>query len=62
MPTGGVNPGNAVEYLARPGVFAVGGTWVAPRADIAAGRWDDIAERARATWKLRPVAARTGGR
>jgi 2-dehydro-3-deoxyphosphogluconate aldolase / (4S)-4-hydroxy-2-oxoglutarate aldolase len=62
MPTGGVNPGNAAEYLARPGVFAVGGTWVAPRADIAAGRWDAIAERARATRELRPVAAGNGGR
>jgi 2-dehydro-3-deoxyphosphogluconate aldolase/(4S)-4-hydroxy-2-oxoglutarate aldolase len=55
MPTGGVRPENAAEYLALPNVFAVGGTWIAPRADIAAGRWDAIAERARAAAALRPV-------
>jgi 2-dehydro-3-deoxyphosphogluconate aldolase/(4S)-4-hydroxy-2-oxoglutarate aldolase len=54
MPTGGVRPENAGEYLALPNVFAVGGTWIAPRADIAAGRWDAIAERARAVAGLRP--------
>ena len=53
MPTGGVRPDNAAEYLALPNVFAVGGTWIAPRADIAAGRWDAIAERARAVVALR---------
>jgi 2-dehydro-3-deoxyphosphogluconate aldolase / (4S)-4-hydroxy-2-oxoglutarate aldolase len=54
MPTGGVRPDNAAEYLALPNVFAVGGTWVAPRADIVAGRWDEIGERARAAAALRP--------
>jgi 2-dehydro-3-deoxyphosphogluconate aldolase/(4S)-4-hydroxy-2-oxoglutarate aldolase len=54
MPTGGVRPDNAAEYLALPNVFAVGGTWIAPRADIAAGRWDVIGERARAAAALRP--------
>lgn len=57
MPTGGVRPENAAEYLALPNVFAVGGTWIAPRADIAAGRWDAIAERARAAAALRPAGA-----
>jgi 2-dehydro-3-deoxyphosphogluconate aldolase/(4S)-4-hydroxy-2-oxoglutarate aldolase len=61
MPTGGVGPGNAAEYLARPGVFAVGGTWIAPRADISAGRWELIAERARAVAELRTAAAVNGG-
>jgi 2-dehydro-3-deoxyphosphogluconate aldolase / (4S)-4-hydroxy-2-oxoglutarate aldolase len=55
MPTGGVRPDNAAEYLALPNVFAVGGTWIAPRADIAAGNWDAIAERARAAAALRPA-------
>jgi len=54
MPTGGVRPENAGEFLALPNVFAVGGTWIAPRADIAAGRWEAIAERARAVAGLRP--------
>jgi 2-dehydro-3-deoxyphosphogluconate aldolase/(4S)-4-hydroxy-2-oxoglutarate aldolase len=52
MPTGGVRPENAAEYLALPNVFAVGGTWIAPRDDIAAGRWDVIGERARAAAAL----------
>ena len=54
MPTGGVRPENTAEYLGLPNVFAVCGTWIAPRADIAAGRWDAIAERARAIVALRP--------
>jgi 2-dehydro-3-deoxyphosphogluconate aldolase/(4S)-4-hydroxy-2-oxoglutarate aldolase len=53
MPTGGVRPGDVAEYLALPNVFAVGGTWIAPRADIVAGRWDEIGERARAAAVLR---------
>ena len=52
MPTGGVRPDNAVEYLELPNVFAVGGTWIAPRADIAAGNWDAIAGRARSAAAL----------
>ena len=52
MPTGGVTAANAGEYLALPSVFAVGGTWIAPRADISAGRWNDIAERATAATEL----------
>ena len=52
MPTGGVNAGNAADYLRLPFVFAVGGTWIAPRSDIAEGRWEDIAERARAVATL----------
>ena len=46
MPTGGINASNAEEYRRLPHVFAVGGTWVAPRSDIAEGRWEEIAERA----------------
>lgn len=52
MPTGGITAVNACQYLALPAVFAVGGTWIAPRADIAAGLWDDIAARARAAREL----------
>ena len=47
IPTGGVNQGNLVEYLALPSVVAVGGTWVATRDDIAAGNWSGITERCR---------------
>lgn len=31
MPTGGVSPGNATDYLALPNVACVGGSWLAPR-------------------------------
>lgn len=41
-PTGGVDAGNARDYLALPNVVAVGGSWVAPAADVAAGRWDRV--------------------
>lgn len=41
-PTGGVTAANAAEYLALPNVACVGGSWVAPRALIAAHAWSDI--------------------
>ena len=56
MPTGGVSTANAAQYLAMPSVFAVGGTWIAPREDVVAGRWDRIRERAGAVAALRPAA------
>lgn len=46
-PTGGVSEGNISAYLALPNVVAVGGSWLAPAADIAAGNWAAITERAR---------------
>ena len=44
LPTGGVNAKNIGEYLAAPYVFAVGGSWVCPKADIAAGNFEKITE------------------
>jgi len=44
MPTGGITAANAVEYLSVPEVAAVGGTWLGKSSDIAAGKWDVIAE------------------
>ncbi len=32
MPTGGINPENAGEYLALPNVACIGGSWIAPQA------------------------------
>jgi 2-dehydro-3-deoxyphosphogluconate aldolase / (4S)-4-hydroxy-2-oxoglutarate aldolase len=52
MPTGGVDASNAGDYLRMPHVFAVGGTWIAPRSDIAQGRWREIGERARSAATL----------
>lgn len=42
VPTGGVGPDNLAEYLAAPMVAAVGGTWIAKRDAVAAGRWEEI--------------------
>lgn len=42
LPTGGVNAGNIKEYIDAPFIHAVGGSWVCPKADIAAGNWEKI--------------------
>lgn len=48
MPTGGIRPENVHQYLSITEVFAVGGTWIAPRDVLAAGRFDTVTHRARA--------------
>jgi 2-dehydro-3-deoxyphosphogluconate aldolase / (4S)-4-hydroxy-2-oxoglutarate aldolase len=47
MPTGGITPQNLEAYLATPPVAAVGGTWLTPAADLAAGNWAAIRARCR---------------
>lgn len=47
-PTGGVTLETLGDWLSIPEVRAVGGTWIATRADIAACNWDRIAANARA--------------
>ncbi len=42
LPTGGVNAANIKEYIDAPFIHAVGGSWVCPKAEIAAGNWDKI--------------------
>ena len=44
MPTGGVNADNIREYITAPFIHAVGGSWVCPKADIAAGNFEKITE------------------
>ncbi|KJZ18078.1 MULTISPECIES: bifunctional 4-hydroxy-2-oxoglutarate aldolase/2-dehydro-3-deoxy-phosphogluconate aldolase [Halomonas] len=41
-PTGGINLGNASEYLALPNVMCVGGSWLTPKSLVDAGDWDAI--------------------
>ena len=41
-PTGGVGPGNAMDYLSLPNTLCVGGSWVAPSAMVKAGDWAEI--------------------
>lgn len=47
-PTGGVTLDTMGAWLALPEVRAVGGTWIATRAAIAAGNWAEITANARA--------------
>ena len=47
IPTGGMTFDNIGSYLAKPFIAACGGSFMAPAADIAAGRWDAIRENCR---------------
>lgn len=42
MPTGGINPKNAADYLSCSSVFACGGSWMVPSDKIAAGEFREI--------------------
>ena len=46
LPLGGVSEGSLASWLESPLVGAVGGSWLTPAGDIAAGRFDAIRERA----------------
>jgi 2-dehydro-3-deoxyphosphogluconate aldolase/(4S)-4-hydroxy-2-oxoglutarate aldolase len=46
-PTGGIDLARAPSYLALPNVACVGGTWMAPKELMQAGRWDEIERLAR---------------
>ena len=46
-PTGGIDLARAPSYLALPNVACVGGTWMAPKELMKAGRWDEIERLAR---------------
>ncbi|MBN9490175.1 MAG: bifunctional 4-hydroxy-2-oxoglutarate aldolase/2-dehydro-3-deoxy-phosphogluconate aldolase [Alphaproteobacteria bacterium] len=52
-PTGGINQENAPSYLGLPNVVCIGGSWVAPRATVAAGRWAEIEKLAAAAAQLK---------
>jgi 2-dehydro-3-deoxyphosphogluconate aldolase/(4S)-4-hydroxy-2-oxoglutarate aldolase len=48
MPTGGVTAANLETYLKLSTVATVGGTWLAKKDDLAAGKWDEIRTRCQA--------------
>ncbi|RVU20594.1 bifunctional 4-hydroxy-2-oxoglutarate aldolase/2-dehydro-3-deoxy-phosphogluconate aldolase [Methylobacterium oryzihabitans] len=48
-PTGGIGEADAKAWLGLPNVVAVGGSWLAPEAEIKAGNFAAITERARRT-------------
>lgn len=56
-PTGGVSVDNMNEYLSLPQVFAVGGSWLAGKRQIAEKQWSLITQQTRdALSKAREVA------
>lgn len=52
-PTGGINPDTAPDYLALSNVVCAGGSWVAPKELVNAGKWDDIETLAQAASQLK---------
>jgi len=52
MPTGGITPTNASDYLALPNVACIGGSWIVPNAALASEDFATIAELARAAAAL----------
>ena len=52
LPSGGLTLQNAAEFLALESVFAVSGSWMASRAMIADGSFDEVERSSRATVEL----------
>jgi 2-dehydro-3-deoxyphosphogluconate aldolase / (4S)-4-hydroxy-2-oxoglutarate aldolase len=57
-PTGGIGPDNMLDYLRLDNVMTIGGSWVAPKQDIAAKNWQNITSLAAAA--VRKVASANG--
>jgi 2-dehydro-3-deoxyphosphogluconate aldolase / (4S)-4-hydroxy-2-oxoglutarate aldolase len=55
-PTGGLDDGNAAEFLALPNVICVGGAWMAPQAAIAKGDFETISRFAGKVSTIRKAA------
>lgn len=51
-PTGGVTPGNALDFLRLPNVACVGGSWLVPADALAQGDWARIEALAREASQL----------
>ncbi|RRD89333.1 bifunctional 4-hydroxy-2-oxoglutarate aldolase/2-dehydro-3-deoxy-phosphogluconate aldolase [Conchiformibius steedae] len=52
-PTGGISAETAPDYLRLPNVLCVGGSWLAPKAAVAARDWETISRLAREAAALR---------
>ena len=52
-PTGGIDAASAPDYLELPNVIAVGGSWLAPSACVAARNWRAIEDLARNAARMR---------
>jgi len=56
-PTGGITPATAPTFLALPNVVCVGGSWLTPKAALAAKDWPEITRLAREASALGPLHA-----
>lgn len=61
VPTGGIGPAELAEYARHPAVAAVGGSWIAPRTLLGAGRFSEITRLAAAAVSVVAEARQTGG-
>ncbi|MGH8780665.1 bifunctional 4-hydroxy-2-oxoglutarate aldolase/2-dehydro-3-deoxy-phosphogluconate aldolase [Paraburkholderia sp.] len=55
-PTGGISAETAPHFLALPNVVCVGGSWLTPKAAVAAQNWAEVTRLARAASELAPPA------
>jgi 2-dehydro-3-deoxyphosphogluconate aldolase / (4S)-4-hydroxy-2-oxoglutarate aldolase len=51
-PTGGITPESAPNFLALPNVVCVGGSWLTPKAAVAAQDWAEVTRLAHAASEL----------
>jgi 2-dehydro-3-deoxyphosphogluconate aldolase/(4S)-4-hydroxy-2-oxoglutarate aldolase len=51
--TGGIQPGNAAEFLALANVACVGGSWLVPADALVQGDWERITTLARQASQLK---------
>lgn len=61
VPTGGITAHNLGDYARQPNVVACGGSWIASRQAISAGRFDEIRTAAREAWAIVREARRQSG-
>ncbi|TXI83833.1 MAG: bifunctional 4-hydroxy-2-oxoglutarate aldolase/2-dehydro-3-deoxy-phosphogluconate aldolase [Cupriavidus sp.] len=52
IPLGGLNSANMGSYIADPLVAALGGSWLAPKDVIKAGKWDEITRLAKESTEI----------
>ncbi|MHA7132398.1 bifunctional 4-hydroxy-2-oxoglutarate aldolase/2-dehydro-3-deoxy-phosphogluconate aldolase [Oerskovia turbata] len=62
IPTGGVSPANATEYLSVPAVLAVGGSWMVEKSLVDAGDYAEIARRSAEAVALAAAPAPVAGK
>ena len=60
MPLGGIGPNSLRDWLIHPGVFAVGGSWLAPPDVVRARDWPEITRRAAAARAVADAAGQAG--